>query len=474
MSRARGTAVPLSAAQRAQHTLGKQLREQALHQRKSSTSGPSARGVIPAVTQTHQVKVDLPVRREQSQIRQRKQQGDDQLTTSQLGGQHFAHINAMALVGKLTASHAQPRCSACSGRRAVLASSGGRVLGGPRHRAAALPGYRACRLRVRSAHAAAVEQEGAVAAEPVERPLPTEDSVPEAREAGAVRIPLRACPCRGVPFALACMPCCKTPGRRSVLRGCNWASLVLLVLTSGVARCAASQPGGAEQVSTSEPAREEGAHADVAGDSGKRDDSKRLDYIRTRYKARKQDAKERLGAPTSEEGWKNDGRLRRTRPMGSKERCTDPFFQLGDRVTARIIWSNAKGARAELVQDKRLVGCGCAWRSKAALACFGQPASAAQVAVQTAVTCASAGERWCCSWPAFLWGTESTRGAATALQRLGRSGRRYMPVREMPYVARRSMDTPGSGGHWDAGPCMPVGLTREYEARPACGPAARC
>ncbi|KAK9843671.1 hypothetical protein WJX81_001927 [Elliptochloris bilobata] len=38
------------------------------------------------------------------------------------------------------------------------------------------------------------------------------------------------------------------------------------------------------------------------------------------------------------------------------ERCTEPFFQLGDTVTARIIWANEKGARAELLQDRRLVG----------------------------------------------------------------------------------------------------------------------
>jgi len=308
---------------------------------------------------THQVRWACLSRAKPYLTRQRKQQGEDQLGKSHWADSTITHIRAMALVGKLSASQAQPRCSACSGRRAVLASSGARVLGGPRRGAAAPPGHRPCRLRARSAHAAAVEQGGAVAAEPVERPPPAEDSVPEAREAGAVRIPLRACPCRGVPCApLRALLAARRPVAAQLRVGAAVAQLVLLVLTSGAARRAGPQPGGAEQASTSEPAREEGMDADVAFGSGKRDDSKRLDYMRTRYKARKQDAKERLGAPTSEEGWKNDGRLRRTRPLGAKERCTDPFFQLGDTVTARIIWSNAKGARAELVQDKRLVGCG--------------------------------------------------------------------------------------------------------------------
>ena len=51
------------------------------------------------------------------------------------------------------------------------------------------------------------------------------------------------------------------------------------------------------------------------------------------------------------------GRLRHGRPQGMKERCTEPFFQLGDTVAARIIWANERGARAELLQETRLVGC---------------------------------------------------------------------------------------------------------------------
>lgn len=51
------------------------------------------------------------------------------------------------------------------------------------------------------------------------------------------------------------------------------------------------------------------------------------------------------------------GRLRHGRPQGMKERCTEPFFQLGDTVAARIIWANERGARAELLRETRLVGC---------------------------------------------------------------------------------------------------------------------
>ena len=61
------------------------------------------------------------------------------------------------------------------------------------------------------------------------------------------------------------------------------------------------------------------------------------------------------GEPTGKR--EHSGRLRRGRPQ-DRERCTDPFFQLGDTVVARILWANEKGARAELLQDRRIVGCG--------------------------------------------------------------------------------------------------------------------
>ena len=46
--------------------------------------------------------------------------------------------------------------------------------------------------------------------------------------------------------------------------------------------------------------------------------------------------------------------------------------------------------------------------------------------------------------------------------------RSYLPVREMPYIVRKCAGASSESGHWTAGPCLPVGLVREYEARPLC------
>ena len=39
-------------------------------------------------------------------------------------------------------------------------------------------------------------------------------------------------------------------------------------------------------------------------------------------------------------------------------------------------------------------------------------------------------------------------------------------MRELPYVARKDVGDADTG-HWGSGACIPVGLVREYEARPA-------
>ena len=39
-------------------------------------------------------------------------------------------------------------------------------------------------------------------------------------------------------------------------------------------------------------------------------------------------------------------------------------------------------------------------------------------------------------------------------------------MRELPYVARKDVGAAATG-HWSRDACIPVGLVREYEARPA-------